>query len=103
MKASPTDKTLANQSENPLSLLHSQSWRDSIGQAAGLFIYPGSSIALRLCYDPQAINTDTARHLLEQFKYQMQHLSRELAPTPSPETAFDTNFDINVDTNGDRP
>lgn len=103
MKESPTDKTLANQSKNPLSLLHSQSWRDSIGQAAGLFIYPGSSIALRLCYDPHAINTDTARHLLEQFKYQLQHLSRELAPTPSPETAFDTNFDINVDTNGDRP
>jgi amino acid adenylation domain-containing protein len=102
MEADPTNTPSVKQPENPLALLKSQSWRDSIGQAVGLFIYPGHSIALRLCYDPQAIDTDTARQVLAQFKYQLQHLASELVPTPgqiraadthSPETAYDANGD----------
>lgn len=100
MAAHPTNTPAAKQPANPLALLKSQSWRDSIGQAIGLFIYPGDSITLRLCYDPQAIDTDSARQLLAQFKYQLQHLASELAPaaiyagdTFSPETTNDITGD----------
>jgi len=109
METLTADKKPTGPSKSPLSLLQSQSWRDSIGQAAGLFIYPGSSIRLRLCYDPQAIAADTARHLLAAFKHQLQQLVSELTPAPAmvetsspadthrsthaPETTYDTNGD----------
>lgn len=62
----------------PLSMVQEQTWRDSIGQAAGLFVYPGSPVELRLCYDPKTIDGDTARRLLSGFKKHLQFLSTEL-------------------------
>lgn len=65
-------------STTPLSMLQEQLWQDSIGQAAGLFIYPRSAIELRLCHDPKAINPDLAGQLLAAFKQQLQDLTQKL-------------------------
>lgn len=67
-----------------LGAIQHQSWSDSIGQAAGLFVYPGNTIDLRLCYDPQALNEPTARKLLQLFITHAQQVIRELTGAPRP-------------------
>lgn len=83
--------------EGPLTMLQEQSWRDSIGQAAGLFVYPGQPIELRLCYDPVCITHEVAMRLLSTFKHHLQQLVMDLnvptnaSPTlPATETAKNT-------------
>ncbi|AQT62132.1 non-ribosomal peptide synthetase [Cellvibrio sp. PSBB023] len=77
--ASITPVPAAISPRNPLSLVREQRWRDSIGQVAGLFIYPGDSITLRLCYDPLAITPRDASNLLDSFKHQLQQLVNGLS------------------------
>lgn len=65
------------------SLLEEQRWHDSIGQTAGLFVYPGNPVQLRLCRDPLAIDVDVARRLLTAFKQHLCHLLVALGADPT--------------------
>jgi amino acid adenylation domain-containing protein len=69
---------ISDAGKNPVSLIKEQTWRDSIGQAVGLFVYPGKSVDLRLCYDPQAVTIKTAQLLTNTFKQHLQHLINQL-------------------------
>lgn len=79
--------TQANNLNNPLSMLHEQQWRDSIGQVVGLFVYPGKNIELRLCHDPDAVSATSARHLLASFTQHLQQLINELSAELSDSTS----------------
>jgi amino acid adenylation domain-containing protein len=85
--ASNQVNNLNNSPNNPLSMLHEQQWRDSIGQVVGLFIYPGNTIALRLCRDPDAVSAESARHLFTNFTQHLQHLINELSAELSDSTS----------------
>lgn len=77
-------------STSPLSMLEEQRFSDSIGQAVGMFVYPGESIQLRLCYDPQAFGIEAAHSLLESYKHNLQTLSHQLNTADEPVSSSDS-------------
>lgn len=81
------DRDMTN-APGALGAIQHQSWSDSIGQAAGLFVYPGNIIDLRLCYDPLALDEPTARQLLQLFITHAQQVIRELTGVPRPHSTL---------------
>ena len=66
-----------------LALIREQRWRDSIGQVAGLFVYPQHPIELRLCYDPLALGQARAQQLLARFQHHLEQLILGLDAEPT--------------------